>query len=73
MNSTRHDLLNRMLIAGTEELDLTPTQHARAVGHYEAVGEYLAEQGSPLERLLTDRICARVNGDRYGYQTCRPG
>ena len=50
MDSTRHDLLNRLLIAGAEELELTPTQHARAVGHYEAVGEYLAERGSPLER-----------------------
>ena len=50
MDNTRHDLLNRLLIAGAEELDLTPTQHARAVGHYEAVGEYLAERGSPLER-----------------------
>ena len=50
VDSTRHDLLDRLLIAGAEELDLTPTQHARAVGHYEAVGEYLAERGSPLER-----------------------
>ena len=50
MDSTRHNLLNRLLIAGAKELDLTPTQHARAVGHYEAVGEYLAERGSPLER-----------------------
>ena len=49
MDNTRHDLLNRLLIAGAKELDLTPTQHARAVGHYEAVGEYLAERGSPLE------------------------
>ena len=49
MDNTRHDLLNRLLITGAEELDLTPTQHARAVGHYEAVGEYLAERGSPLE------------------------
>ena len=50
MDNTGHDLLNRLLIAGAKELDLTPTQHARAVGHYEAVGEYLAERGSPLER-----------------------
>ena len=50
MDSTRHDLLNRLVVASAEQLDLTPTQYARAVGHYEAVGEYLAEQGSPLER-----------------------
>lgn len=50
MDSTRPDLLNRLLMAGAKELDLTPTQHARAVGHYEAVGEYLAERGSPLEQ-----------------------
>ena len=50
MDSTSHDLLNHLVIAGAEQLDLTPTQHDRAVGHYEAVGEYLAEQGSPLER-----------------------
>ena len=73
MTSTRHDLLNRMLIAGARELDLTPTQHARAVGHYEAVGEYLAERGVGARTLFTDGVCARVNGDRHSYQTCRPG
>lgn len=52
MDNTRHNLLNRLLFAGAEELDLTPTQYTRAVGHYQAVGEYLAEQGSPLEAYL---------------------
>ena len=50
MDNTGHDLLNALVVAGAEQLDLTPTQHARAVAHYEAVGEYLAERGSPLER-----------------------
>jgi len=50
MDSTRHDLLDRLLIAGAKELDITPTQHARAVGHYQAVGKYLAEPESALAR-----------------------
>ena len=49
MDSASHDLLNRLVVTGAEQLDLTPTQYNRAVGHYEAVGEYLAEQGSPLQ------------------------
>ena len=50
MASIEHDVLDRLIAAGAAELDLTPSQHARAVGHYEAVGDYLAERGSPLER-----------------------
>ena len=51
MDNTRQDFIDRLLVAGAQELDLTPAQHARAVGHYEAVGDYLAERGSPLEKF----------------------
>lgn len=51
MENTRQDIISRLLAAGAQQLDLTPTQRARAVGHYEAVGKYLAEQGSPLEQF----------------------
>ena len=50
MDKTGDDLLNALALAGAEQLDLTPTQYAGAVAHYEAVGKYLAEQGSLLER-----------------------
>ncbi|MDE0691965.1 MAG: nucleotidyltransferase [Gammaproteobacteria bacterium] len=50
MDDTDHNLLSRLIEAGADALDLTPTQYERAVGHYEAVGEYLAESG-PLERF----------------------
>lgn len=43
MDKARQALLSDLLYAGARELDLTPTQHARAVEHYEAVGSYLDE------------------------------
>lgn len=49
MDSSPHNSLDSLLALGAQELDLTPSQHKRAVGHYEAVGEYLSESGSPLE------------------------
>ena len=41
MDNLRSTLLSNLLYAGARELDLTPTQHSRAVEHYEAVGKYL--------------------------------
>lgn len=40
------DLLERL----AEVLDITPTQFKAAQDHYEAVGKYLSETGSPLEK-----------------------
>lgn len=49
MDNSRNNLLDSLLESGAQELDITPSQHERAVSHYEAVGEYLSESGSALE------------------------
>ncbi len=51
MDNARRDALSRLLVAGAKELDLTPSQHARAVKHYEAVGEYLGKRESPIAQF----------------------
>ena len=41
-------LLSRLLISGTEPLDITQTQYERAVNHYTTIGKWLLEPGTLL-------------------------
>jgi hypothetical protein len=58
MNSIPREILRESEIVGTLEnicqaLELTPTQHDAAKGHYEAVAGWLGESGSVLLKALT--------------------
>ena len=51
-----HPELDFLLARVAEDVQLSPTQHEKAVTHYTAVGEWLAARGSPLAVARPPRL-----------------